>query len=1141
MVLNDGEQVTITDFLGQAGRYMVVCPLGDGYLADVYLMRDLQTSNPVVVKVLKQRHAHADNKASDFLREADFLQQLAQRPEVVKLQAPGKGEITLDEQTRLPCILQEYVREPYHPLPELVEAGLSEGAGLEICRQFVSLLSHVHTHGIIYTDLKPEHIYWNGTQIKVIDWNVAKDLSTADSDTFREAVAKELTALGRVMYYLFTGRPTVSRVEGPSIMALVSDSSSETHIDFANSTTGEDLSLGTKLIIERILRGSGDSRYPSAASLEQALTQHALRLSQVTGDRMTQTHAAISKGMAALEAADYEDAIRHFEEAVHSTPGLLTQSHLVATRIRQDESLPDPAKDRVEGNLALFRMAFQEGDLTTALDALASSQMILPEHRGLDVLRHLTDEVVEAVSQTEEALKAADYATARRSLSQARTLEPSAAFLQERLQAVEVFETHLQTGEQALEAGQFAEAAAAFGTLLDHMPQSESIEQRWLEAKLGQAQTHLKQGAFVEAQRAYETILERQPENEEAQAGLTTVEESRQRMQQLESRLSQGRIAFRTGDYEKARQCIDAVLELEPKHAGARELLAEVQETQQIQRSRRLQRWLEKGQQAMAEGAYADAIHCFEQAAALDPESEADILLARAEAARARTDQFQALLHKAHAAFRGEDYDAAVQYFEEAIDIYPEAIEARRGLTLARQRQAEAKAQEAQSLLARGRAALSSGDYDEALRYFERASELGGVLSSVEGLSKSSETGIADYIEKTFQIRDLVQSAQAAEERGDLQEALTCYTRAVNAEPLPGLQRQLARIQARVYAANQEQIDRLIERATAHLENAPEQAATWLKQARELDPDHEQVAELLLEAKEQLRRRQAELRRLLEAGEAALRAGDSAAAEQAFADAVALDPEHMEAQAGRAQAQQLQQHLAAAESASSRQEYEGAVTELAKAVEIAPDSVRLQQLWQQTQCDALLQQARQAADGGIYTDALRLIDQALTLNPDHAAAHALKQTIQAEAEATRRAEEAAARQAKRQEVQALMATAEAQLETYKYQAALQAIESALEIKPDDAKLANRRRAVAQEKALHDRAQALMDQGRRFEMNHQCAEAAEAYEVAAQLTPDPGLETEARAWAAQARRNHRRQRWQHLLRRIVGFPFPVTEE
>lgn len=1124
MVLDPDEKVTITDFLGRVRQYTTIQPLGDGYLANVYLMRDLQDSSSVVLKVLKERHVQAVDKAADFLHEADLLQELAHHPEVVELRIPSKGEIILGEGRRLPCILQEYVSEPYHSVPELVQTGLSEQTGLAICRQFAALLDHINSRGIIYADLKPEHIYWDGSQIKVIDWNVVKDLSTEDGDALQKALKKELRDFGQAMYYLFTGRATVRWVDGPAITALVSGHFSGPHIDFSESTTGQELSLGTKLIIERSLWEDEDHRYQSAAELEEALAQHLLRVSQATSaEPAAQTRAAISKGLAAMQAGDYEDAINYFEGAAYNSPGLILQSYVVAARIQQDEHLPDAVKDQIEESLTLFRMAFQEGDLTTALDALASSKTSVPDRQEIELLHQLTTQVADATQQAEAALSAADYEAARQLLRQARTLEPTASFLRERLQTVEAFYSHLETGEQALEAGQFSEAAAAFETLLNHMPQSTSIEQQWTAAKLGQGQAALERNAFTDARRAFEAVLERQPEHKRAQTGLAAVEKGQQRIQQLQSQLAQGRTAFQVGDYEKALECINTALELEPNHAEARQLFSDVQQALRAQRERRARRWLEKGHQAMAEDAYAEAIQCFEQAATLDPESEANVLRARAEADQARAEQFQALLHKAHAAFRGEDYNTAVRYFEEAVDLQPEALDARRGLTLARQRQAEVRGQELRSLLAAGRAALSAGNYEDALQHFERATELG------------SDSEVAGYIEKTFQIRDLVQSAQAAEARGELQEALKYYLRAVEIDPLPGLEAQLARTRTEIHTATREQVDALIERATAHLESAPEQALTWLEQAHELDPAHEQVTELLLEVKEDIRQRKLELRRVLETGQAALDAGDADGAEQAFAKALALDSELEVAQASRLQAQQLRQHLQTAKRTTDKQDFKGAVTALEQALEIAPDSPGIQQRWREARSEALLQQARCVSAEGAHTDALAHVEEALTLNPEHPTGHDLREEIEAEAEASRRAEAEAEHRAMAEQVETLTSTAEAKIEAGDYHAAWQAIESALELMPEDPELARRRRAIGQQKARQDRARALMNEGRRLEVKEHYADAAETYKIAAHMTPHAGLETEARARAEAARQKQRQRRWRHLLRRIVGIP------
>lgn len=1123
MDLSTDQHIAITDFLGQTHQYAVLRSLGDGYLADVFLMQGLRDNTPVVVKVLKERHAESDSRAAEFLREADLLQQLSHLPQVVKLAAPGKGEIVLEESVRLPCTLQEYVDEPYRPVPELVEAGLSEQKALAICRQFASLLHQVHSQGIIYTDLKPEHIYWNSDQIKVIDWNVVKDLSSADRETIREAVAKELLAFGQVMYYMFTGQLTVSRVEGPSVTALISGDLSDTHIDFSSSATGEELSLGTRLIIERSLDETGDHVYTSAAAIEEALGQHLARLSQATAEPVTQARAALSKGLAALEAADYEDAIDYFTEAAHSAPGLIAQSHLVATRIQQDEQLPDLVKDQVEENLTLFRVNIQKGDLASALDALASSQTALPENREIEILQELTTQVSDAVTRAEEALTAADYETAQQALRSATRLEPSAAFLQERLQTVEAFQTQLQNGVKALEAGQFSEAAAAFESLLDHMPQSTLIEEQWIASRLGQGRAALERGAFTEARHAFEAILEHQPENEKAQAGLASVEERRQRVQQLETWLLQARTALQIDDYEKSLEYVNAALELEPGYEEARQLLTDIRQAQQTERGKRVRRWLEKGHQAMADGAYAEAIQCFEQAATLDPESEAKVLRARAEAAQARADQFQALLHKAHAAFRGEDYNTAVQFFEEAVDLFPEALDARRGLTLARQRQAEVRAHEMQRLLASGRAALSAGEYEDALQHFERAAELG------------SDSEIADYIEKAFQIRDLVRNAQAAEERGKLQEALKYYARAMDVDPLPGLEAQLARMRAEVQTATEEQVNWLVERAAAYMESTPEQSLRWLEQACELDPHHAQAGEMLLTAKERLLQREREVRRLIDTGNAALEAGDSKAAQRAFVEALRLDPDQAEARTGQTQAQQLKEYLDIARSAVENQDYERGVTQLEKALEIAPDSPSVQQQWRAARCEVMLLRAQETAGEGAHEEALALIDEALALDQDHEAGYELRRDVQQQAEAARRAEEEAARQAKLEQVEALMDTAEGRIEAGDYHGASQTIESALELMPGKAELLQRRQDITQQKARHDRARRLMNEGRRLELNERYAEAAEAYRIAAHLTPNSGFETEARARADRARNKQRQQRWRHLLRRIVGFP------
>ncbi|MGJ3237223.1 MAG: protein kinase domain-containing protein [Anaerolineae bacterium] len=182
-----------------------------GHYARVLSATDLRTGADVAFKVMRPEHVQADGEARwefrAFGNEAQILETLASSPHVVKLldcgylstiaEAPADGEIE-SYSTDVAGFVSQMTRfaqqgwRPYLALEALPRAEnlfyamkpthadtrrrLPSEEAITLALQFANLMTMAHAQGIVYLDHKLEHVYWNGTTLKVIDFNSSKQL-----------------------------------------------------------------------------------------------------------------------------------------------------------------------------------------------------------------------------------------------------------------------------------------------------------------------------------------------------------------------------------------------------------------------------------------------------------------------------------------------------------------------------------------------------------------------------------------------------------------------------------------------------------------------------------------------------------------------------------------------------------------------------------------------------------------------------------------------------------------------------------------------------------------------------------------------------------------------------------------------------
>lgn len=182
-----------------------------GHYARVLDALDRRTGHHVAFKVMRPEHLSPDGEARweyrAFANEANLLMKLLDSPQVINLvdcgytsspsEAPSDGEIISFQRDVMGFAqaMAGYAQEgwrPYLTLENLPRSRnllylmkpsrpgtrwrLPSEEGLALALQFANMLKLAHQQGIVYLDHKLEHVYWDGSQLQVIDLNSSRQL-----------------------------------------------------------------------------------------------------------------------------------------------------------------------------------------------------------------------------------------------------------------------------------------------------------------------------------------------------------------------------------------------------------------------------------------------------------------------------------------------------------------------------------------------------------------------------------------------------------------------------------------------------------------------------------------------------------------------------------------------------------------------------------------------------------------------------------------------------------------------------------------------------------------------------------------------------------------------------------------------------
>ena len=1041
------------------GRYDVLDLISEGGMGTLYRARDPRIGRYVAIKLLKSDFDTPELR-DRFSREARAAGCLS-HPNIVTIYDVG-------EHDGLPFIAMEYVRgETFAELMGL-RPPLAIERKLQLTEEVCAGLAHAHEAGIVHRDIKPANlIVGSEGTVKILDFGVAKLSSTemtlpgvtmgtlnymSPEQAGGDAIdaRSDIFAVGAVLYELLSHQPAFPGSVPAQVVHRIMHGVPTPITEYC-----PDIDARLVRLLDRALEKDADRRFQTIVDVQKALAAIRLdaqgsrapaapRLTRQTPPpsvdparvRAQQIEAHLATARRAYEGADYGSAIESCKQVLMldaSDARALAQLDSIHAAIDERQAAVQSAVERGQA-------AFERGDLTSALGEVKRALALDPYDAGAQALGAQTELAIKerqedartraVVDSARRRFAAGDHQAAIRSLeaidapnilttsaldelrSSLAQIEEQKRIEAERLERERRVSALAATARAALagdrledaartlaEIGELDPAAPALADLTVRLRQAEAAAQARdaFDATLAEFDVELARENLARADELLNAALSLLPHDSrlaaarrrlaEARAAIAAREAAEARRRDGEQALDAAAARLASGDLAAAADVLTRAIELVPDHprlTGLSEQLRAAREAQEAaERAERRRREVEELVRTASARLQSAGDGASDLRAALREVNRAlELDGAHAEAATLKTS------------------------IEEAIAAEREAARVRTAIENARRRFANGKHQAALQLLE----TFEPPTQPEILAALE---ELRAALHAIEEQRRAEQ----ERIERQRRLAALVAEAHAALRDRRADDAVLVLSAAEEIDPAAAEVRQLKEQAVREQAAARvrAEIDRIVGEVDRELSlgdldaaRASLDAATALSGADAAVSAARQRVDQAIAARDAAAARARQVEEHVAAADALLAQGDPRAAARALGAAAELDPQHARIPALTAQAADATQKLEAAEAAERTRR---SVDELLAAAETrlqAPDP--------------------KLAD---VASALRKIEQALALAPDHAGARALEATAKHTLASVRAAAE----------IDAAIRNARSRFANGKHQAALQLLES----------------------------------------------------------------------------------------------------
>ena len=274
------QQDRLTEVLG--GKYHVLCRIGGGGMAQVYLARHRMHGGLFAVKVLVDHLAQDSRIVARFEQEARMAATLASHPNIVPIFDIGSGG-------GLHYMIMQFI--PGEDLASYLrhEGRLSLPDAANVVVQAAEALSCAEARRIVHRDLKPANMLLDESgRIKLLDFGISRIADFADGLTRPgesvgtpfymspeqirgEAcdIRSDLYSLGVVFFELISGRRPFENESATAIQIAHLSSPAPSLLSLDPS-----LPAGCDDMVQKLLAKQPEDRYQSTAELLQDLTAH---------------------------------------------------------------------------------------------------------------------------------------------------------------------------------------------------------------------------------------------------------------------------------------------------------------------------------------------------------------------------------------------------------------------------------------------------------------------------------------------------------------------------------------------------------------------------------------------------------------------------------------------------------------------------------------------------------------------------------------------------------------------------------------------------------------------------------------------------------------------------------------------------
>ena len=576
---------------------------------------------------------------------------------------------------------------------------------------------------------------------------------------------------------------------------------------------------------------------PNNAAAKNLLNQALAEKSRADEERK----AKIQEAKKDIASGDIDDAIAALQKILAENPDDAEARSLLNQALNDKAKAEAEKKAEAERNSKLdeARRALENGDYDKAqkiLDELLKANPDDPEAKRL--LNQAKDAKKDAaLKEAEEALKNGDYEKAQKILNELLKDNPNDGdtkslmnqMVQEKARAETERQKKLDEAREAIKNGDYEKAQKILNELLKDNPddvtakslldlaaKEKAAKEAIRQNKIRQAQEALRNGDYGKAEQILNSLLDENPDDTQAKNLLKQTQDAKAKAEaDRQAKLKEAENAIKNGDYGKAEQILGSLLKNNPGDSDAKNLLKQAQDGKAKKEAER-QSKLKEAENAIKNGDYDKAQKILNELLKDNPgDSDAKKLLKQSQDEKAKSEaERKSKLKEAEDAIKNGDYDKAQKILNELLKDNPNDSDAKKLLAQSKDAKEKADAEKAkQEKLARAQKLIDEGKFDEAEKL------LNEVLKDNPNDAKAKELLGKTKDEKAQAQKEAAQKvaqAKTALSNGDYDKAISLLNEALKADP------------------NNAEAKSLLEKANEAKANAEKERQAKLNKARSL-------------------------------------------------------------------------------------------------------------------------------------------------------------------------------------------------------------------------------------------------------------------------------------------------------------------